>query len=283
MSGKVNRVFPLAGEDGLRVERTDMHDPASHTWLQERYSPDAREPGAPTPFLRVNMVSSLNGRSTGTDGTSNTLTSRLDRRILKVIRGAADVVLVGAETVRREGYRVPAASALAIVTRSGNLAGHHLDKRQATEVNPLGKIIVLCPAAVLPTVRNQVGSLDVEIIALGDIDSDDDGKHGLSPAAIIGALYDRGFLQIVCEGGPSLAGQLFAADLVDEFCLTQTPLISVTGHPLLTVPDAPHGQHPHDMQLSTRFSLRQLLLDDEGVSYARWSRCRDSAGNPASS
>jgi riboflavin biosynthesis pyrimidine reductase len=283
MSGKVTRVFPLASEDGLRVERADMRDPASHNWLRERYSPDAPETGASTPFLRVNMVSSLNGSSTGTDGTSNTLTSRLDRRILKVIREAGDVVLVGAETVRREGYRVPAASALAIVTRSGNLAGHHLDKRQATEVNQLGKIFVLCPAAVLHTVRNQLGSLDVEVIALGDLDQDADGKHGLSPATIIGALHDRGYLRIVCEGGPGLAGQLFAADLVDEFCLTQTPLISVTGHPLLTVPDAPHGQHPQDAHLTTRFSLRQLLLDDEGVSYARWSRSRGSAGNPTSS
>ncbi|MBP8539299.1 dihydrofolate reductase family protein, partial [Streptomyces sp. MK37H] len=54
--------------------------------------------------LRANMVSSLDGAAHH-DGRSKPLSSDADMRIFGVLRGLADAVVVGAETVRREGYR----------------------------------------------------------------------------------------------------------------------------------------------------------------------------------
>ena len=73
--------------------------------------------------------------------------------------------------------------------------------------------------------------------------------------------------RIVCEGGPVLAGQFFAADLVDEFCLSTSPQVVLGGRGLLE--SATAG--------STGFSLRQLLLDDQGALYARWERSRPAS------
>lgn len=55
-------------------------------------------------WLRANMVSSLDGAGQH-DGRSQPLSSDADMRIFGTLRGLADVVVVGAETVRLEGYR----------------------------------------------------------------------------------------------------------------------------------------------------------------------------------
>ncbi|WP_246115835.1 dihydrofolate reductase family protein [Trebonia kvetii] len=44
--------------------------------------------------------------------------------------------------------------------------------------------------------------------------------------AAIGALAAWGFAQILAEGGPSLNAQLAAAGLIDEVCLTVSPLLA---------------------------------------------------------
>ena len=84
--------------------------------------------------VRLNMIASVNGSSIGSDGTSETLTNRVDRTILGVIRAQADVVLVGAASVRAEGYRVPKRAPLAIVSSSGDLAGHRLEVQEGARV-----------------------------------------------------------------------------------------------------------------------------------------------------
>jgi riboflavin biosynthesis pyrimidine reductase len=51
--------------------------------------------------------------------------------------------------------------------------------------------------------------------------------HGLlSPEAIIGALAERGHQRILIEGGPHLLGQIAAAGLLDELCLSLSPLLA---------------------------------------------------------
>nr|EIF93330.1 hypothetical protein [Streptomyces tsukubensis NRRL18488] len=75
--------------------------------LAELYSypePDAKQGGAPGAWLRGNMVSSLDGAAQH-DGASQPLSGPADMRIFGVLRALCDVVIAGAETVRREGYR----------------------------------------------------------------------------------------------------------------------------------------------------------------------------------
>jgi riboflavin biosynthesis pyrimidine reductase len=52
----------------------------------------------------------------------------------------------------------------------------------------------------------------------------------------------RGFSQVLAEGGPSLNGQLAAAGLIDEVCLTVSPLlVSGDAKRVLAGPGLPAG------------------------------------------
>ena len=55
------------------------------------------------PWLRVNFVSSVDGAAT-IDGVSGGLGGDADRRVFDLLRELCDVVIVGAGTVRGEGY-----------------------------------------------------------------------------------------------------------------------------------------------------------------------------------
>lgn len=56
------------------------------------------------PWLRVNMVSTVDGAAQGPDGRSGTINNAIDRLVFDGLRVDADVVVVGAGTVRTEGY-----------------------------------------------------------------------------------------------------------------------------------------------------------------------------------
>ena len=194
-------------------------------------------------WLRLNLVANIAGSAKGSDGTSETLSNPADRRILGVIRELADVVLIGAASLRTEAYLHPRRSRLAIVTFSGNLAGHRM---------PDSVPIVLCPPAASDRVRTDLP--EAEII---EIEPDDDA---LPTQEVIAALRERGLASIVCEGGPSLAAQLIDAGLVDEFCLATSPRVGgtpfpVTGSGAIT---------------ERAVSLAQLLRDETSGLYARW-------------
>ncbi|HPG75402.1 MAG TPA: dihydrofolate reductase family protein, partial [Rhodoglobus sp.] len=174
---------------------------------------------APSPTLRLNLVASISGSAAGSDGTSDTLTSRVDRRILGVIRELSDVVLVGAASVRAEGYQVPQRARLAVLTASGDLAGHRIrpDQRES--------VIVLAPAEARERVLESLPGAELIIVpTTGPTVAMND---------VVDALHSAGFDSIVCEGGPGLAGQLIAAGLVDELCLTTSPQLGGVTLPLL--------------------------------------------------
>jgi riboflavin biosynthesis pyrimidine reductase len=202
-------------------------------------------------WLRVNLIASVNGAAAGADGTSESLTNRVDRRILGTIRRRADIVLVGAASVRTEGYFLPKTAPLAIITGSGDLTGHRIPRDV-----PAGKVLVLCPSTAAATVRDTLDAENVSILELGT----SDGHAKLNPAEAIQALRALGNDSIVCEGGPNLAGQLLNADLVDELCLSTSPQLSATVLPVLPGLTVNHSLH-----------LEQLLSDSDGHLFARWT------------
>jgi riboflavin biosynthesis pyrimidine reductase len=68
---------------------------------------------------RINLVVDTDGSTTGADGSSNTLSSQHDRQILKLVREDASLVIVGANSVRCEGWHIPSHGFLAVVSRHG--------------------------------------------------------------------------------------------------------------------------------------------------------------------
>ena len=56
------------------------------------------------PWLRVNMVSTVDGAAQGPDGLSGSINNDADKAVFDALRVDADVLVVGAGTVRAEGY-----------------------------------------------------------------------------------------------------------------------------------------------------------------------------------
>lgn len=218
---------------------------ATQTTLQEWYRPPS------DPWLRINLIAAVSGDAAGADGTSDTLSNPADRSILKAIRDVADAVVVGAASVRAEGYRVPSKARLAVVTSSGDLSGHRIAPELAE------RVIVVCPQAAVDRVVSSLGGT-VASDATVYVVADEAGR--LSPADIVAALHDHGLTSLICEGGPSLAGQFVGAGLVDEICLSTSPLVIGSGLPVF-------GTERFD---ASRLSLTQLLMDDQSALYARW-------------
>ena len=71
--------------------------------------------------FRLNMLLDSDDSSAGDDGTSNTLTSHEDRRLLRIIRKEADVLVLGAASIRAEGWFLPPQGRVAVLSQSGNI------------------------------------------------------------------------------------------------------------------------------------------------------------------
>lgn len=78
-------------------------------------------------------------------------------------------------------------------------------------------------------------------------------------------LSELGHRVILCEGGPHWLGQIVAADLLDELCLTISPVI---GGDLLPVSVAPKDAH------LARFSLRHVMSEADTL-FLRYERGRN--------
>ena len=221
-------------------EQIDLDVADARDRLLELYRPPS------TTWLRLNLITSVSGSAAGSDGTSESLTNPADRKLLGVIRELADVVLIGAQSVRAEGFQLPRKARLAVVTRSGDLSGHRI----AGPVEP-GRLFVVCPAYAAERAASLAGA---EIIV---VDSDD---GSLTPRAILDALHAHGLTSIVCEGGPNLAAQFAQAGLLDEVCLSTSPSLGGPSLPLLGSELAPIA-----------LDLSSLMIDEASGLYARWA------------
>jgi riboflavin biosynthesis pyrimidine reductase len=177
-------------------------------------------------WVALCMVSSLDGAA-AVDGLSGGLGGEADRLALQRLRASHDVTLVGAGTVRDEGYgpmggsedrradRVRRGLApvarLAIVTRSGRLDP---DLRVFSDPAQL-PLVLTSAAADAEALERLDGRADIHVL----------GDDTLDGPTIIEHLAAAGLRRIVCEGGPSLNQALLSADLVDELFLTLAPVL----------------------------------------------------------
>jgi riboflavin biosynthesis pyrimidine reductase len=176
-------------------------------------------------WVRANMISTLDGSATGSEGRTASLGNPADKAVFDVLRGLADVILVGAGTVREEKYGPPLpdrdfadrrraagqqpAPPLAIVSGSGNLAAGELFS------GPNPSFVVTTAQADVDRLRSIAGP-DRVIVA---------GDHELDAEDAIKALAGRGLRRVLLEGGPRLLGSMLASSRVDELCLTWSPLL----------------------------------------------------------
>lgn len=239
----------------LPVPLDDVDVPAT-------YAADARPAPPGRPWVLANMVTSLDGAAT-LDGRSGGLGGPGDRAAFGAIRAVADVIVVGAGTVRAEGYRPPRAAdavqAARVARGQGPLpriaiVSGRLDLDPGAEVFGAGDPLVVTHAGADGARRAALGAV-AEIVEAGATNVD--------PAAALAALAERtGARVVLCEGGPSLLGTLLDADLVDELCLTLAPCV-VGGDAPRLVTGASSGV--------TGFRLDRLLAAGDEL-IGRWVR-----------
>jgi len=198
------------------------------------------DPGAGG-WLRANFVSTVDGGAWGPDHLSGSINDDADWRVFRVLRAAADVVLVGAGTARHEGYTaldrprdLPASDRpleLALVTRSGRVPQQLADGDRPP--------LVLTGEEGARTARRMVPADRVLAVPAGHDPDEVDLRAGRA------ALADRGLGRVLCEGGPTLLAALLADDLVDELCVTTSPCLVGPG-PSRIVAASPAGAPGED-------------------------------------
>ena len=216
-------------------------------------------------WVRANFITSVDGGATA-DGKTGAMAGPGDRFIFNLLRELADVIVVGAGTVRVESYsgvhlgvvqrqrrqargqsEVPQ---LAIVTKSGRL-DRDMGVFTRTEVPPL---VLTCTAAAEET-RLLLSDL-AEVI---DCSGSDPGK--VDETALLAILGARGMRRVLTEGGPMLLGTFVQRNLLDELCLTIAPY--VVGGLARRIATGPG-------QLLTRMRCAHILTDDAGYLYTRY-------------
>jgi len=183
---------------------------------------DALTEGIREPALRVNFVSSVDGAATR-DGLSGGLGDAADRRYFELLRRVADVVLVGAGTVRAEGYGPMRVSDDSVAWREAHgLTPHPVFAivSGSLDLDPASRIFSEAP--VRPIVVTTPGRDVAAFAEVADVVQTGVGER-IDAVAAIDALRGRGLARILCEGGPHLFGSLLAADVVDELCVTLEP------------------------------------------------------------
>lgn len=222
----------------------------------------AAYPRATGPWTRLMTIASLDGAATR-DGVSAPLGTAEDLLLMRTLRELTDVVVVGAATVAAEGYGdlgldeaaqerrcragLPPLPRLAVV--SGSLSIDPDAECLGAGPEPL----VLTTAAASAERRRAVAEV-AEVVDCGD--------EELGVPLLLHALHDRGLTQVLCEGGPRLAGAFIAADAVDELCLSISP--SLEGGDAGRVTRSPSAT-PRRMRLGHVIPAGDLLL----VRYVR--------------
>lgn len=184
-------------------------------------------PDLPTrPYLYLNMVASADGAA-HLEGRTRGLGGEADRLAFARLREYCDVVLVGAGTVRAEGYGPPQLSPAAQQRRVGRglepiprlaVVSARLDLDPQARLfsdpgrRPLLITVESAPQACLERLREVA-----EVVMCGA------ARVDLQRA--LDELAGRGLQRVLCEGGPTLNGQLLEAGLVDELFLTVAPLL----------------------------------------------------------
>ncbi|MFE9610006.1 pyrimidine reductase family protein [Streptomyces sp. NPDC006012] len=219
-----------------------------------------------TAWLRANMVSTLDGAAQY-EGRSQPISGPADMRIFGTLRALADVVVVGAETVRQEGYRPARARAEFAAAREAAGQGPapaiavvsarlELDFTLPLFTAPLVPTLVLTGAAAAPDRIAAAERAGARVMIAGD------GAE-VDPARAVRALAGLGHTRLLTEGGPRLLGRFIAAGALDELCLTLAPM--------LTAGDAQRIAGGPPVAVPRRFELVSLL-EETGYLFARYQR-----------
>lgn len=230
----------------------------------DAYCPWER-PQEDRPFVATNFAVTVDGRAT-IAGVSGPIGSDVDTAMLAGLRTRFDAVMIGAGTMRAERYgrvvanqekrerreRIGLPHDPLMVIVSGRL---DLPWDASLFTGGGGRVLVFtaseaeppATATSLRVIRHE-GTVDMAL-------------------AMRQLREERGVRALLCEGGPRLHSQLWAAGLVDELFLTTAPKLTGT--------DAPRILEGEALPAATGLELA-WLLEQDGELFARYRRPQPS-------
>jgi riboflavin biosynthesis pyrimidine reductase len=216
------------------------------------------------PWLRVNFVTSLDG-AVSREGYSEGLSGPADKLVFGLLRMLSDAVLVGAGTVRHERYGPVRMSPERRAWRLAHRLAEHptlvvvsrrldLDPTQTAFSEAPVRPIVLTDATAPQPRRDELAGV-AEVVTCG--------TDGVDFKAGLALLRERGLHRVLSEGGPQVLGALAADDLLDELCLTLSPMLVGPGPGRITA--GPASPDAREMALRHVLAADDMLL----LRYAR--------------
>ena len=222
------------------------------------------------PYVITNMVSSADGKVVVED-TERGLGSATDQRLMRELRVHADVVLNGAGTLRTSGTSSrlnsarltalrrergkPDAPIAAVLSRSGDLP---LERAFFSE-RDFAAVVYLSDEAPMER-RTTLLATGRPVYSVPDA--------AAVPAMVRHMHAELGASVILAEGGPTILGQLFANDLVDEYFLTLSGVIVGGG-----APTPVEGPRVSTLASIVRFELVSAAVNtEESEVYLRYRR-----------
>lgn len=219
------------------------------------------------PWFRCNMVTTLDGAANGADGKSGSINTEADHVVFGLLRALSDVVVVGAGTIRVEGY-----GAISVEPELRPL-------RERMGLSPALPIVAVTRSGDVPPTLRQSSSGDVLVATCASSPGRSEaqtalgvdrvlvcGDSSVDLGSLVAQLHDRGWTRLLTEGGPHLTGSFLGAGLLDELCFTIAPRAIGGLHPRPVGPDGV----PVDLELAT-------LVEENGTLMGRWLTGRQDA------
>jgi riboflavin-specific deaminase-like protein len=249
-----------AAGESHSVERLTP-DPGETTVAEQLAQLDYAElPHRERPHVALNFATTLDGRA-AIDGRSGAIGSEVDTEVLQRLRTRVDAVMIGAGTMRAERYgRIVSDPALRAY-RERTMLSH----------DPLA--VIVSNSLDLPWDAGLFtdGGGHIVIFTVAD----EQPPETATPVTVVrhpgqvdlaGALRwlrdERGINSLLCEGGPTLHGELQKQGLADELFLTIAPKLA-------------GGESPHILEgsLSETTELELAWLLEAGSElFARYRR-----------
>jgi 2,5-diamino-6-(ribosylamino)-4(3H)-pyrimidinone 5'-phosphate reductase len=255
---KALRLYPLPARETAAIYE-DLELPPTERGYASR------------PYVIINMVSSVDGKTT-IEGKASRIGSEADRRVMRTLRSRADAVMIGAGTLRAERLSLGldelscGTQPLAvIVTGTGDVPLEtNLVANERQEV-----LVITAQDAPENNIARLRERAQVLLVPAGP-------SGGVDLGTTLEALKSgRGVELLLVEGGPRLNHSLVSQELASELFLTLSPTLIGGEQPdALTILAGGNLPQPHIPRL-----LLVSVHSFNGELYLRYRLARSQRGN----
>jgi riboflavin biosynthesis pyrimidine reductase len=205
---------------------------------------------------RVNFAIDSDGNSFGNSGSSDDVSTDLDRQLLGKLRSLADVIITSGKTARAEKYRSSKHAPIAIFTSTGDL-----DSVPAIQGTQYFTPLVLTPQDRLSDIEASLSDVDVRLIPLKSTD-----QSLAWPKVIEEVIRHEGYQSPILESGRETLREFVASGVVSEICLS----ISSSATTGVSARDLTASNLQKLFGQAYHFTLRSLFTDGR-TTFSRWA------------